>query len=445
MAQKLSRGKKTLFTLLLVLLLLLTTEALAWLAFYALEGRAFSPAELAARRRNAAQEAGPVPTLEPENSRVPGLIASEVIHPFLGFVYNPELNDERKERRRRRNRLTITDLGFFREGPPPRRTGQEYRIGIFGGSVAFLFSFHGRDRLVEELAASPALAGREVVVDSFALGGYKQPQQLSTLAYLLALGERFDAVVNLDGFNELTLSINENLSRGVFPFYPRSWSLRVRNQVEPRLVQMAGEVSYLRRRRAAVARSFSRPVLGSSPTWNLLWRARDQALVGRISELDQEMAGYRPPDEGYVAHGPPFDYDGEEELYRRLAGLWRESSLQMHRLASANGIHYHHLLQPNQYLPGSKPMGREERVRAYEEDHHHRPIVEAGYPYFIAEGEALRRQGVSYHDLTGIFRDHPEPLYIDPCCHFNAEGNAIIASYLARVMRRDLEGASTGP
>ena len=44
----------------------------------------------------------------------------------------------------------------------------------------------------------------------------------------------------------------------------------------------------------------------------------------------------------------------------------------------------------------------------------------------------LSRQGINYFDLTGIFIDHPETLYRDPCCHLNARGNELLAAAMVR-------------
>ena len=44
--------------------------------------------------------------------------------------------------------------------------------------------------------------------------GYKQPQQLLVPTYFLSIGQVFDLVVNIDGFNEVALS-SVNHQRGL--------------------------------------------------------------------------------------------------------------------------------------------------------------------------------------------------------------------------------------
>ena len=54
------------------------------------------------------------------------------------------------------------------------------------------------------------------------------------------------------------------------------------------------------------------------------------------------------------------------------------------------------------------------------------------------EGEALRREGIAFHDLTLIFLEHPEPLYEDTCCHYNALGNRILSRHVATILLEEL-------
>ena len=96
-----------------------------------------------------------------------------------------------------------------------------------GGSVACLFALNGTRRLEVELAKDTRFAHKELVFVNLALGGYKQPQQLMTLAYLLSLGAEFDLILNIDGFNEVALDEFENGAEKLFPAFPRGWRTRI--------------------------------------------------------------------------------------------------------------------------------------------------------------------------------------------------------------------------
>src|SRR5690606_34769316 len=117
--------------------------------------------------------------------------------------------------------------------PIHRRSDEHVIVGIVGGSVALGFSLEGDAALARILTQHPRLTGRRVTFVRLCLGGYKQPQQLLTISYLLSLGAEFDFVVNIDGFNEVVLPAIENVPVGVYPFFPRAWNLMSGNMLTP--------------------------------------------------------------------------------------------------------------------------------------------------------------------------------------------------------------------
>jgi hypothetical protein len=134
----------------------------------------------------------------------------------------------------------------------------------------------------------------------------------------------------------------------------------------------------------------------------------------------------------YVLRGPGFDPATDGDVHQYLTDVWRRCSIQMARLCRANGIEYYHFLQPNQYVPGSKPMGAEERAVAFNVNHVYRRGVEIGYPLLIAAGPELNREGVRFVDLTQLFAGDIEPAYVDDCCHLDYRGYAVMARRMAQ-------------
>jgi len=116
--------------------------------------------------------------------------------------------------------------------------------------------------------------------------------------------------------------------------------------------------------------------------------------------------------------------------------LWRDSSVQMQRLCDANGIVYEHFLQPNQYVPASKPMAAEEQRTALTTGDYQKGVVR-GYPFLAEQGENLRRAGVRFHDLTMMFKEVPEPVYRDTCCHLTGPGYRMVAGAIGELTARD--------
>ncbi len=122
-----------------------------------------------------------------------------------------------------------------------------------------------------------------------------------------------------------------------------------------------------------------------------------------------------------------------------LAALWHDASLQLARLCAANGVQYFHFLQPNQYLPGSKQLSEEELRTAFLGGHAYGRWVPLGYPLLREEGSALVAAGVKFHDLTDVFADVTETIYVDDCCHVNERGNELMAREMARFVLSQAE------
>ena len=106
----------------------------------------------------------------------------------------------------------------------------------------------------------------------------------------------------------------------------------------------------------------------------------------------------------------------------------------MAKISRASGIRYYHFLQPNQYVKGSKPMGDEEKKIALQVLHQYRVPAMDGYRFLINEGKNLLQQDVQYYDLTQIFSDNPDILYVDDCCHLNRQGYDLVAEYITDVI-----------
>jgi hypothetical protein len=357
----------------------------------------------------------------------------EVLHPYVGFVREVPPGDVHAAHD------PLRALGFhFDRSPIPHPAGAEdFVVLVCGGSVAQAFEeLGGAAALLDRLATLPGAAGKRVHVGSVAMGGFKQPQQLLAVTYLLSLGFRFDLVVNLDGFNEATLGPSENVPRHVASFFPRLWGLRVEDTPDRRRQSMMGETRYLRERRWRWARAFDRPLLRWSATAGLLWRLGDRRLAGRIAALERAIVEEAPGTQSW-AIAPPLPAGGREQLVAEVVAVWRESSLQLSRLARANGARYFHFLQPNQYLANSKPMGDGERAIAVHERSPSQRWVGRVYPKMIAAGPDLRAAGVAFFDMTQVFAHVAEPLYTDNCCHFSPDGYRILGTAMAEAIAGD--------
>jgi hypothetical protein len=421
-----SRVKGLLFWLVLIVVVCIAAEFCSYAAFFIIHRKPFSFARTQAERSaRIPRAAGSGEALLPRH------LQTEVLHPYVGYVKNPELVESANE-------YGFVDSGDF----VCRRSEGKVIVGIAGGSVAFNFADLGVSALKRELREASHFKDKEIQIVNMALGGYRQPQQLMALNYLLALGGELDYLINIDGFNEVVLYAAEGAAKGVCLLYPREWYLRVESTPDPIVLQTAGNIINHRVRQAEWARFFSKPVLRHSVSANLIWKVHDFWRRGSIEGGYAFLRTYTPDQSRYVITGPSPSYRTEEEMYARLAALWKRCSVQMDRLCGANGIRYFHFLQPNQYVAGSKEIGPQERRRAYDPDHPYKPGVERGYPHLIREGLELGEMSIGYHDLTMIFRPHDEPIYVDSCCHFNQRGYDIMAGEIARRILATPNGSS---
>lgn len=263
------------------------------------------------------------------------------------------------------------------------------------------------------------------------------------LTYLLALGAHFDIIINIDGFNEVALPPAENIPKNVFPFFPNNWFFRVQNLPDPVIRSIVSEITYLKSKRSKWARIFSKAPFRYSITLNLIWKYYDRNLAMAISKDELILQSYKPNTGSYVVTGPSRHYESESDLFKDLASVWKMSSIQMHTLSAANGIRYFHFLQPNQYVAGSKIMGEKELKQAFQDGHPYKKGVEKGYPYLIKAGEELVNHGVHFHDLTMIFADKVEPIYVDTCCHLNKTGNGILGTIIGQAIIQDINTENT--
>ncbi len=283
----------------------------------------------------------------------------EVLHPYLGWAFNP---DAAAVSTNPQGDVPVNSLGFADSQPSiQRRSADELVIGVFGGSVALQMSTIGEAAIREKLAASPALRGRKIKIVQLAMSGYKQPQQLLALNYVLSLGGEFDVVVNIDGYNETALVVGENDVQRVFAAYPASWQARLQDVVDPRNSAISFRLLQIRGTRQSRAQWILHSIFRRSWTVSLLWMLQDRALNAEQTELGVElMDKFHERGHGFARQGPLQMYSNEDEMYEHATELWRNSSLQMHHLCSGRGIPYLHFLQPNQYHKGSKPLSSQE-------------------------------------------------------------------------------------
>ena len=431
--------KKISYFLLLFILMVVFLEAISFLALAAIYHTRFPETVLIAEQTSRIlMQSGPKGKEHmPDN----------VIHPYLGFVYNYESNSE--NRTKVHSGFPISRYGFIDDKEPFQvRSPNKVILGITGGSLAYGFSALGYKQLITELQKDPLFRDKEFVIVRLALGGFKQPQQLMTLNYLLSLGAQFDILINIDGFNEVGISTAENVPKKIVPYFPHGWYFNFLHEMGGEFLREFTQSAQLFQMDGEWARFFYQRPFSKSKTLGLIWKMGDRLMTSVNTQKFFSFLSSQPKLENpfnYKITGPWRDYASEKDIYQEISDVWMRSSLLLHQLCEANGVRYFHFLQPNQYLAGTREFTAEEKRKAYNKNHPYKPGVEKGYPLLIESGRALRAKGVNFHDLTRVFARQSQPVYSDDCCHFYPPIYELLGTHIGQLMLKDIHGRKSNP
>ena len=431
------------FCLLTLLLLYGALEVASFALVWLIGGQPFS-FEQAAARRAAAQAggSGAAAQLEARAGHGPQFWSeSQVAHPYVGSV----IDVDRAAAGQVAASREINAYGFH--GPLPfAQPGEDEavveRIAIVGGSFAVQFCLAQRLRL--EQALMPRFDGRPVRVHCLGQGGMRQPQQLAAVAFFTAVGARFDLVINIDGYNDVTLPVLYNWRRGMYLYFPHGWDVKISRRPDAATLAAAGEATLLAEARAGLARTFDAAPLSWSVTAQLVWGLMDDGLAARwhaaqaALALPEEPPRWQAASDEFAARGPPLAYDDEATAQRAAVAVWADSSRALRALVEGGGGRYLHLLQPNQYVADSKPLSAEELAGGVvDPDSFYAPSAIAGYRLLIAAGRQLPGEGLAFVDLTQLFASVAETVYADNCCHLTPSGYALVGDALLRILGED--------
>jgi hypothetical protein len=318
---------------------------------------------------------------------------------------------------------------------PIVKGNREFIVGLFGGSVGVFFCLAGADRLVEDLKQHEFFKDRTIVPLCMAHEGYKQPQQLLVLAYFLSIGQTFDLVINIDGFNEVALSPLNN-QQGVDISMPSvSHLLPLINLIDqgtltPEKLQSLAAITQYKQRLNRLSETLQRNWLASIGVLLGNYRA---VLARRYDEESRHFATLQSArsDRSLISAIPPTEQRSGAMLYADIARNWAQASRLMRDMLAARGTSYVHVLQPNQYST-SRTFTPEEAKVALIASSPYKPGVEQGYPALLAEAASRgMTKTTGFLDATHLFDHETRPMYIDNCCHYTAAGYRLLADAIA--------------
>jgi hypothetical protein len=293
------------------------------------------------------------------------------------------------------------------------RADGAFTLWVFGGTSAHALATAGRGELERGLGDIEGHSRIEVA--SFARPRFKSPQHALFLQFLFGLGLRPDAVLIVDGRDELVLG-RANLAAEIHPLMPdyAVWSKIAARGATDREALDELLVARVELRAAARLSSIAlRLGLHHSALCGELVLSRARALMNAC-ELRKERAQARiaAASRSLALRGPTLPANADDAL-ALCADAWREDARAIDAMCRARGIPCAHVLEPLDELPAAQPEAERE-------------VLAHGAPLLRARARELASAGVVVDAQDG------------------PEASAPLAAAAARALRRALGAHTSG-
>lgn len=426
-------------------LILLVLEGVPLLFYLITEGRLiYSRDRTQNEAREALQQTG-VRMQEDDEERE---AIVERFQPYFGYVLKPGIFGENQFG------LKVNNYGFFTlyDYPFQKANDNQFIIGIFGGSVAVDFANNevvnkgATTTLIQQLKSVPELVNKELIILNFAHGGYKQPQQLLILNYFLSIGQEFDLILNIDGFNEVALPpLNNEASVPIsMPSFQHIQPLTSLANTSLPVIMAIADVTKTKEKLQEKVEQLencnlaSCYALTSYQVDTLLKQYQDG--VSELEELQLELKKNESSLENSLISMPKNKQVlGDAIAFDQMVDLWATSSQMIHQVLSDRNIPYFHVIQPNQYHPTERTFTAEEKNlfvnTPYLEG------VQQGYPRLLERVETLQNSGINVINAVTVFDEEKESVYRDNCCHYNPKGQEIFTEYIGQSVGEKLKSS----
>ena len=327
---------------------------------------------------------------------------------------------------------------------PYRPRGNEFVVGVLGGSVAVNFWLRNRETgLFQKHIRNfvPELADRNIVLLNLSKEAYRQPQQLAVLQQLTLSGQKFNLLINIEGYNEIT-SGWANRTLGVDLSFP-SANLLFEFARLTRSDGLGVSSAHMLTKRDIQTRAFEQDL---ATAWlGLMALSKLVELSGKESAATDDNA--------YSSAGNllliPLGKANEDQaaFLDEFTQYWQTASALTRLVAEASGAIYLQVLQPNQYVETKRHFTVDELENAFVDGNAYDGLVNSAY---IRIREALKRIEFpeSYVDASFALDGIRETVYADNCCHMNNLGRDALSRFIARSAAARVQsrlGAPTEP
>ncbi|HUA54185.1 MAG TPA: hypothetical protein VMB81_18550, partial [Candidatus Sulfotelmatobacter sp.] len=334
--------------------------------------------------------------------------------------------------------------GLFGEQnfPVMKTDTRQFIVGIFGGSVAAAFALEERGGIAQVVRGVPGYEDRDVLVLDLAMGGFHQPVQLFVLNYMLTLGQTFDLIINLDGFNEAFCGWDNAENFKTHVSMPNAWFIFGQQN------EFVSKRSYGNTRAILAARARLRRIenemLGARSALHfyalrLIW----ELIQRRATQIESDYS--KPhPDRDYPVYLLPQERVGLRDVAQEIANIWARSIFQTKAIADLIGAPFIEMLQPSQYY-GPRVFSEEERRVAFvDPPFYGAGIVPDAYDAMRGYAGEFASRGIRFVDTTAAFDNYTGHFYHDAVCHINRRGMDVILNELLAHQIRDALQTSRG-
>jgi hypothetical protein len=361
-------------------------------------------------------------------------LAAVGLHPYFGPTHRPGIPFDLPPALQTTQAgplVSTNNFGFpsLYDYPFLKTSNRQFIVGIFGGSVGAYFCRIAAPRFEADLRQNAFFKDRDIVTLCFSHEGYKQPQQLLVLAYFLSIGQTFDMVVNIDGFNEVALGdINDTYGWDVsMPSHEHLDPLiNLLNEatLTPAKLDALYRITHDKEQLNAIADRSNRTPFASV---EFVLRHYYEYVQRRYREELVKFDGLpsNPPAAALVHVTPKVRPRSGDAVFADIAANWQMASAAMRQLLGARNVPYVHVLQPNQYY-STRVFSDAEKKVAFNDASPFKAGAQAGYPHLetVLEPGAL--------NAVHIFDAERTAVYLDDCCHYTIAGNRLLADFIAR-------------
>jgi hypothetical protein len=333
------------------------------------------------------------------------------------------------------------NLGFVQRDQerlvPFKPEPNDFVVFVFGASAAagvVSAPGSGIPLLRNNLQKLAQLKEKNVVVYSMAQGPQKQPQQLIELAFLFALGQHIDLVLNVGGALEFASGLS-NFESGVDPIFPPAEMLiPIGQELAPADSSSADyyELAFRVSRDRAGVKSYSKLVAESTSGLGFF---KNKFILGYyLRSLASDVARYEATitrKGSWVDTKKLLSLDmpvsvTKENVMDTIFQTWLRCSDMMKLLANANGAAYLEIVHPNLYYSKKKLTPSEQAL--WNEASYIRRGSPEGYRLMEQRADMLKSRNI-ITALT-LFDDIPETIYIDGTGHLNHLGETLFNQFV---------------